>query len=192
MHPSSRLTSWQLRCKSGSFIPMTLCQYLCRGKPHASASIFLFIYFLRSCSVENRFTGRQEGRKMGIGPSRIKSFHCKSLDPWFSDLPVSSVTDSARGKVYSGCLPASRAQSLMSVDAGLIEVLWHVCVCVWLCALVVYWCSHQGAEPETELLTGPELLPEVVQRISEHHRYSPPQMLQSPNWHILQCFSHNG
>lgn len=88
--------------------------------------------FFCSCTVENRFTGRQEGRKMGIGPSRIKSFHCKSLDPWFSDLPVSSVTDSTEGKftAETACLPASRAQSLMSVDAGLIEVQWHVCVCV--------------------------------------------------------------
>lgn len=31
MHPSSWLTSWQLQCKSGSFIPMTLCQYLYGG-----------------------------------------------------------------------------------------------------------------------------------------------------------------
>lgn len=31
MHPGSWLTSWQLQCKSGSFIPMTLCQYLYGG-----------------------------------------------------------------------------------------------------------------------------------------------------------------
>lgn len=29
----------------------------------------------------NRFTGRQGGREMGIEPSRIKSFDCKSSDP---------------------------------------------------------------------------------------------------------------
>lgn len=93
---------------------------------------FFFLFFFPSCSVENRFTGRQEGRKMGIGPSRIKSFHCKSLDPWFSDLPVSSVTDSTERKftAETACLPASRVQSLMSVDAGLIEVRWCVCLCV--------------------------------------------------------------
>lgn len=73
MHPSSRLTSWQLRCKSGSFIPMTLCQYLYGG----SCTSLPFLLLVSG----NRFTVRQGGREMGIEPSRIKSFDCKSSDP---------------------------------------------------------------------------------------------------------------
>lgn len=73
MHPSSRLTSWQLRCKSGSFIPMTLCQYLYGG----SRTSLPFLLLVSG----NRFAGRQGGREMGIEPSRIKSFDSKSSDP---------------------------------------------------------------------------------------------------------------
>lgn len=37
---------------------------------------------------------------MGIEPSRIKSFHCKSSDPEMSGLLVCSVTDSA-GEMFT-------------------------------------------------------------------------------------------
>lgn len=85
----------------------------------AARLVFFSVFFFFSlCSVENRFIGRQEGRKMGIRPSRIKS-------AVVSDLPVSSVSDSTEGKFTeeTACLHASRAQSVMPVDAaGLIEV----------------------------------------------------------------------
>lgn len=66
----------------------------------------------------HRFTVRQRGGEMGIEPSRIKSFHCKSSDPEMSGLPVWSVTDSA-GEMFTeetACLPARKARSLMKLD----------------------------------------------------------------------------
>ena len=79
MHPSSRLTSCQLRCKSGSFISMTLCQYLYGG----SRTPLPFFALSQWKQIH-----RQTGRERGIEPSRIKSFDCKFSDLGVSGLPV--------------------------------------------------------------------------------------------------------
>lgn len=65
MHPSSRLTSWQLRCKSGSFIPMTLCQYLYGG----SRTSLPFC----SYSVETDSQADREGERWASDRAELKA-----------------------------------------------------------------------------------------------------------------------